>query len=307
MSRRVVVAGRQGKRPRNGRVSPPKDRSKRSILTGIVIPLVAIIAAFFTTPAYDLWKEFVISQSSALKVSAKSSSFGRHYVFQQSIPTPEMNTLFDLWQSTGQASEVFTNAGGVPVFNGVSSHRVDLVGNRSENIQIKDIRVHVLNRKPLPKEGTHLYISHDAAREIEKSKVNLSDPDKALRSADSGLPLLDEKTIYLSKGEPIGIGIDAFSPNGWYEWELEIEVSYGDKVETITSRSDGTPGGPPFQTISNPSSVGNFNPEFSQEYIASNSFLPLTVINCSDVRRGIQSEVDRARKVLPSNPGFCFV
>lgn len=303
MKRHPIVAGRRRTQKTSidsGPTKKTKTRSRYSVLTGVAIPTVAIVTAFFTTPAYDLWQDWKLDQEPPLKAEVRPGGINGSratpvgYFFPRKLPGRQIETL-----RVGADQEAVA-LGAVPVGRtedtikgpdrGKNVFRVNLVGNRREKVQIREIRAHVLSCKPIPKDGTLFMWRPQGGSDVSRVAVDLDSSSKRAFSADR--PFFDDKVRYVVEGEPLSFEVDASTASGWCSWEIKVDVSYGDQKETMTVREDGSATGPPFQTVAWP---GDRN-KGTLSNIYEVSVGTGETVNCTEAWRGIPTAAERANR-----------
>lgn len=252
MQQRRVVAGRRrlssvSREPAKAR--KPKVVSKGVVLTGIVIPIVGIITAFFTEPVNEARKGFELSFEPPITATVK---WMRPYaaggvMFPNGLLHRDGKPVLD------GGVQNFPEMGGVVVRQtgnwGASRYQVELVGNRQENVRIQGIRARVVERRPIPATADFISWVYEGGGSIDALTVNLDDDNRVLKSRSSGRPFLDEEFRYVEKGEPFVFNVQARTQQCWCQWELVVDVAYSDEETTVVIRSDGTNSGSPFQTL----------------------------------------------------------
>ena len=295
MRRRPVVAGRRGP----GRARSGAGRTS-AIAAGIVLPLVAIVTAFFTTPAYDFWQDFVLGREPALRFDVRQQvpiGSPGGYLFPQGL-SPQQAAALNTRDEVNLYSDLVA-AGGVAVsaergYGVGNSYRIDFVGNRRERVRITGMRVHVLERRPVPAESAAILWYPQGGAEVDMVRADLDGPQGDLVSAGSGRAFLDEQSRFAEKGEPVSFGLFASAARECLcQWELLVDVAYDDEKETIVVRSDGTPDGPPFRTAS----WGDRTEEESFGFAAAyeRSLLIEEWVDCVEARRGVPEAVRNAK------------
>lgn len=297
MKRRPVVAGRRTSSHSNRKAAESRSTSAsgRNITTGIVIPLAALVTAFFTTPAYDAWQDFTVSLDPALKAEVSPQKYPHGYVFPARLPAGKMEELGRAEQPNYRG---FADSGGIPVepssSGGGNEYRLDLTGNRREPVRILDIRAHVVERKPIPRDGTMVSWIKEGGGLVEGVTANLKSDEARVLDPSLGRPFFDGKFRYLKKGEPISFEVGATARECWCSWEIEVDVSYDDKKETMRVRSDGTENGPPLQTVGWAAHEEGESRGFRSEYGL--AYPDANLLNCADAKTGSPKAVEFAKR-----------
>lgn len=303
MKRRPIVAGqRRAQNNQNDRWASTKanTRSRYYLLTGVAIPTTAIIAAFFTTPAYDLWQDWKINQEPPLKAEVQPMGTGNPegYLFPNELPAEKVEKMHV------DRDREATRMGAIPVapydyaggdyYRGENFYQVTLTGNRREKVQIRDIRAHVLSCKPIPKHATLLMWEPEGGSPVSRTAVDLDSSSQRIHREGSDRPFFDESVRYATEGEPLSFEVGASTARGWCSWEIMVDVAYGDQKETITVRRHGSATGKPLETASWPGDAPSHNASIDNLYQV--SVVTLETVNCGEARRGIPESVESAKR-----------
>lgn len=139
--------------------------------------------------------------------------------------------------------EVFVRSGGVPAHK--LSLRLGLEGRRQQAVRIVNIRPEVTKRSDRYL-GTLFTYYEEGGSDAEQMAVDLDDrnPQADAVSPDTGEvvgPYFAERTITLAEGEVVAATINFTTQDAYIEFDIVIEVVYGDQREEIRINDSGRP------------------------------------------------------------------
>lgn len=196
------------------------------------------------------------------------------------------------------SNELMASAGGIRLGfeSGTKSagrYHLSLVGNRTDPVRINDMRVKVVERTPPPTDGTLISILSQGGGATDKVVADLDGQDnrvyttkpRATGEPERTSPFLDEHSRYAVTGEPLPFEVAATTTSCWCTWGIEVEVTHGDRKETVRVGEDAS--GAPLQTIF-------AGADLHYESECQISLVNGEFINCALVSAGDPAEIARA-------------
>lgn len=312
MARRRLVAGRRGA-PQSS-LSEASGRRGSGVLPKIwlavggtagIMAIIAVLVAVYARPIESSWDDAKLSGPALLVEDVRNvvsdRSDGWVWYFPQRMSEAEVDALAVEVRKRGNllnSNDLMEGAGGIRLSFGdgdasAGRYHLSLVGNRTDPVRINDMRVKVLERRPPPVDGTLISILNQGGANTDKVVADLDGPDhrayasevNAAGDREATSPFLDEYSRYAVTGEPLPFEIEATTTSCWCTWELEVDVSSGDKEETVKVSTDSS--GRPLQTIYSGADL-HYRSQY-QISLSTGEF-----VNCAKVVAGDPEELARA-------------
>jgi hypothetical protein len=129
--------------------------------------------------------------------------------------------------------------------------KLRLTGHRARPVQITQMSARIIQQGSAPR-GAYISGPTGGLEDVQAGRILLDSGDLRLRAiredGSTGRPVLDEKYVYVDRGEPVVFEIFAVSRSKDYRWEVLLEILVDGKSQQMVVRRDGTPSGSPFRT-----------------------------------------------------------